>query len=72
MTFVVVPESHAMRSAVEDAIRTPYRHRYGARLASFPDVVVAEATMWGAIECAAGIRLDFAQGLSGGRQQTRP
>ena len=56
MAFVVVLESHVMRSAVEDAIRKPYRDRYGARLASFPDVLVAEVTSWGAIECAAGIR----------------
>ena len=56
MAFVVVLESHFMRSAVEDAIRTPYRDRYGARLASFPDILVAEAPPRGTIECAAGIR----------------
>ena len=56
MAFVVVLESHFMRSAVEDAIRTPYRDRYGARLASFQDILVAEAPPRGTIECAAGIR----------------
>jgi hypothetical protein len=56
MAFVVVLQNHAMRSAVEDAIRTPYWNRYGARLASFPDVLVAEAMPGGTIECAAGIR----------------
>jgi hypothetical protein len=56
MAFVVVLEKDRMRSSVEDAIRAVYRDRYGARLACFPEVLVAEITPWGTIECAAGLR----------------
>jgi hypothetical protein len=59
MAFVIVLEKDLMRSNVEDAIRAVYRDRYGARLACFPEVLVAEITPWGTIECAAGLRFGY-------------
>jgi Thermostable hemolysin len=54
--FVVVPRSDRLRSAVEDAIRKRYWERYGAFLSSFAQIIVAELSHSGSIECAAGIR----------------
>ncbi len=54
--FVVVPRSDRLRPAMEDAIRRLYWKRYNALLCSFAQIIVAELSPTGTIECAAGIR----------------
>jgi Thermostable hemolysin len=54
--FVVVPRSDRLRPAVEDAIQRLYWKRYDALLCSFAQIIVAELSTTGTVECAAGIR----------------
>jgi hypothetical protein len=56
MSFVVVPRASNLREAVEDAIRRRYWADHAADLRSFPDVLVAEVSSSGIVECAAGLR----------------
>lgn len=56
MEFVAVPPSSELRGAVEDVIRRRYWSDYQAVLRAFPEVLVAEVSSSGGIDCAAGVR----------------
>ena len=56
MSFVVVPRASGVRGAVEAAIRQRFWADHAAYLRSFPDLLVAEVSWSGIVECAAGLR----------------
>lgn len=54
--LIAVPRSDRLRPVVEREIQRLYWERYGACLASFAPMIVAELNDTGNVECAAGIR----------------
>jgi hypothetical protein len=55
LSFVLVPSDHPLRGAVERHVRSVFASTYGARIRSFPGLMVAEAEA-GAVTVAAGLR----------------
>jgi hypothetical protein len=52
----IIPRDDGLRPKAEELISTIYARHYGARVASFPDTLVARITPDNSIECAAGLR----------------
>lgn len=56
MTFLVITERHCLRAKAERLIRDVYEKEYGAKLDSFPRVLLAAIDVQGEILCAVGFR----------------
>jgi hypothetical protein len=56
MRTIIIPRDDDLRPKAEQLIAEVYARHYGARIAAFPDTLVARIAADGRIECAAGLR----------------
>lgn len=56
MNTTLLARAHPGRDRVEEMVRTVYANTYGARIASFPDLMAAVVDRAGEPLCAAGLR----------------
>jgi hypothetical protein len=56
MRVTLTPRDDSLRPAAEGLISETYARHYGARIAAFPDTLVAMVGSDGAVYCAAGLR----------------
>lgn len=64
MRFLTIDPRDALRPEAERLIGSVYGRAYGARIAAFPRRLIALCDVHGALVCAAGLRLGWAESFS--------